>query len=410
MKYVIIQGDGMGDVPLPELGGRTPLDAARTPNMDRIAARGRLGLIHTIPEGLPPGSDVGNLSLFGYDPRKYYTGRSPLEAAAMGIELGQDDVAFRLNLVTLSGQGADEVMDDFAGGHIDSAPAAELVQALSQEMGGGEFRFYPGLSYRHLMVWHGGTTEMQTTPPHDISGKPAGPCQPSGPGADRLREVMARSRQIFAGHPVNAKLRSAEKKTITLGWLWGQGRAPHMPTFRELYRLQGAAISAVDLVRGVATYAGFEIVHVPGATGFLDTDYRAKGEYALRALDGADLVFVHIEAPDEAGHMGDAAEKVKAIEAIDEQVIGPMLAGLPAVGAFKIVVTSDHATPVPLRTHVATPVPFAIATGDQLAGQESDSPKGGGSGLRFNEADAAKAGAVIREGHTLISHLIAYPE
>ncbi len=410
MKYVIIQGDGMGDVPVPELGGRTPLEAAHTPHMDRIAARGRLGLIHTIPEGLPPGSDVGNLSLFGYDPRQYYTGRAPLEAAAMGVDLGQDDVAFRLNLVTLSGEGADEVMDDYAGGHIESAPAAELVQALARELGGGGFRFYPGLSYRHLMVWHGGTTGMRTTPPHDISGKPAGPCWPAGPGAEPLREVMHRSRQVFAGHPANAKLRTAGKKAITLGWLWGQGRAPSMPSFRERHRLRGAAISAVDLVRGVATCAGFDIVHVPGATGFLDTDYRAKGEYALRALDSADLVFVHIEAPDEAGHMGDAAEKVKAIEAIDELVIGPLLAGLPAVGDFKIVVTSDHATPVTLRAHVATPVPFAIATGDQLAGEESDSPKGGGSGLHFNEADAAKAGAVIREGHALISHLIAYPE
>ncbi|MCZ6748095.1 MAG: cofactor-independent phosphoglycerate mutase [SAR324 cluster bacterium] len=402
MKYVIIQGDGMGDEPIAELGGKTPLEAAQTPHFDWVAGQGQIGLLHTIPEGLPPGSDVGNLSLFGYDPALYYTGRSPLEAAAMGVELGPQDVAFRMNLVACVGSGAGETLADYSGGHIDSASAAELVQAVSAELADEEIQFYPGVSYRHLMVWRGGSEAMKTTPPHDITGQAIAGHLPRGDGAQPLLDVMRRSREIFEHHPVNRR-RSAEGGTpVTQVWLWGQGKAPRMPTFEQCHGLKGAVISAVDLVRGLAVYAGFDIVTVPGATAFLDTNYRGKGEHALAALADHDLVFVHIEAPDEAGHMGDVVEKVKAIESIDREIVGPLIEGLPTVGPFKLLITSDHATPVARRTHVAAPVPFAMATGDQL--------RNGKLRKKYGETEAERSGVRIPDGHRVIADLMNYPE
>jgi len=399
MKYVIVQGDGMGDLLDRPDGKPTALEAARTPNLDRVAGCGDYGLIHTIPEGYPPGSDVGNLALFGYDPRRYYTGRSPLEAAAMGVKLGPADVSFRLNLVTLAGEGEAAVMADYSGGHIETEPAAELVGALNEALADGTFQFYPGVSYRHLLVWRNGRQDMTTVGPHDISDQPVAPHLPSGPGSEELRRIMARSRDILADHPVNRARVAAGKAPISQAWLWGQGKAPTMPPFRKLYGLSGAAISAVDLVRGVALYAGFDLIRVPGATGFLDTDYAAKGEYALRALDDHDLVFVHIEAPDEAGHMGDRPEKIKAIEAIDEKIIGPLLHRLPRVGPFRLLVTSDHATPISLRTHTRDPVPYAIVGDAQLAVEAS--PR------KYGEREAGATGNVVRDGFTVIGRLLA---
>jgi len=392
----------MGDEPIPSLGNRTPLEAAHTPNLDRIAGCGRFGLLHTIPQGFPPGSDVGNLSLFGYDPARYYTGRSPLEAAAMGIQLREEDVAFRLNLVTTSGQGDHIRMEDYSAGHIESAEAAQLVKALALQLGSDTLFFYPGVSYRHLLVWRGGPLDMTTIPPHDITGKPAQPHLPVGPGADTLRDIMARSREILADHPVNRKRAAQGKGVATQAWLWGQGKAPSMPTFQQLFNLKGAAISAVDLVRGVAVYAGFDILPVPGITGYLDTDYRAKGEYALAALKTHDLVFIHIEAPDEAGHMGNAAEKVKAIESIDQLIAGPLLENLPSLGPFNILVTSDHATPVHLRTHTPAPVPFAMASHTQLAAKSQP--------VKYGETEAAHTGVEIPQGYTIIEQLIHHPQ
>jgi 2,3-bisphosphoglycerate-independent phosphoglycerate mutase len=402
MKYVIIQGDGMGDEPIAALGGRTPLEAARTPAFDAVAGSGRIGLLHTIPAGLPPGSDVGNLSLFGYDPREFYTGRSPLEAAAMGVELGREDVAFRMNLVTLSREDHSDIMEDYSGGHIDSESAAVLVRALAEEMQSGAIQFYPGVSYRHLVVWRHGEETMRTTPPHDISGRPVAPYFPQGQGAERLREIMRRSREIFAEHPLNRERARAGMKPISQAWIWGQGKAPRLPNFRGRYGLKGGTISAVDLVRGVALYAGFDLIPVPGATGFLDTNYRGKGEYALQALQDHDLVFVHIEAPDEAGHMGDAGEKIKAIEAIDREIVGPLLERLPGLGPFKILITSDHATPVERKTHVRAPVPFAMATGDQL--------RSGAAPLKYGESEARRSGVAIPDGHRVIAYFKAYPD
>ncbi len=402
MKYVIIQGDGMGDLLRREEPGETPLEAARTPNFDRLAGSGLFGLIHTIPEGMPPGSDVGNLSLFGYDPARYYTGRAPLEAAAMGVRLGPADVAFRMNLVTLRGHGGDAEMEDFSGGHIETDSAGQFVAALGEAAGNATFEFHPGVSYRHLLVWRGGQEAMETIPPHDITDQPVAPHLPRGEGAGELRRIMETSAELFAAHPLNRERENAGAKPISQVWLWGQGRAPSMPDFESEFHLKGAVISAVDLVRGVAVYAGFDVVHVPGATGFLDTDYRAKGEYALQALKNHDLVFVHVEAPDEAGHMGNREEKIRAIEFIDEKTLGPMLKELPAMGPFKVLVTSDHATPVGLRTHSHDPVPFAMATSTQLDGEAP--PR------KYGESEARKSGVEIAQGHSIIARLLAWPE
>ncbi|MBI3993060.1 MAG: cofactor-independent phosphoglycerate mutase [Candidatus Lambdaproteobacteria bacterium] len=399
MKYLILQGDGMGDMRGDD-GQPTPLETAHTPHFDRIAGSGEFGLIHTIPQGYPPGSDVGNLSLFGYDPHHYYTGRSPLEAAAMGVELGPDDIAFRLNLVTLSGRNGQEVMDDYSSGHIDSESAARIVATINDELSDGTFQFYPGVSYRHLLVWRQGLERMTTTPPHDITGRPIADYLPQGPGAEELRRIMTASRGLLAGHPVNKARVAAGQRPVSLAWLWGQGRKPAMDTFESRYHLRGACISAVDLVRGVAVNAGFEIIHVPGATGFLDTDYAAKGRYALKSLGSVDVMFLHVEAPDEAGHMGDRAAKVQAIEAIDEKILGPLLKQLPLMGPFKIMLVSDHATPVALRTHTPNPVPYAMATGERLAA--------GCASVKYGETEAARSGHVIRNGHEVIRRLIDF--
>ncbi|MDH5751360.1 MAG: cofactor-independent phosphoglycerate mutase [Deltaproteobacteria bacterium] len=399
MKYVIIQGDGMGDIRGSSSGATTPLEAARTPSFDKVAGCGRLGLLHTIPEGYPPGSDVGNLALFGYDPRRFYTGRSPLEAAAMNVGLGERDVAFRLNLVSTRDDGAGLLMDDFSGGHVDSESAAKMVKTLDEQLGNSRFQFYPGVSYRHLMVWRDGLLKMTTTPPHDISDQPLAGHLPVGEGAGELIRIMEASRELLTGHPANLARVSQGHKPISQAWLWGQGLAPEMPRFKDLHGLSGAVISAVDLVRGVAIYAGFEIIQVPGITGFIDTDYSAKGRYALKALQTHDLVFVHIEAPDEAGHMGSREEKIKAIEEIDTRIVAPLLEQLPALGPFKILITSDHATPVSLKTHSLDPVPFAMASGEQLAR--------GGTSRKFGEEQAGNTGDVIGDGYRVIKELLA---
>jgi 2,3-bisphosphoglycerate-independent phosphoglycerate mutase len=402
MKYVIIQGDGMGDRRADARGATTPLEAARTPHFDRVAGCGRFGLIHTIPQGYPPGSDVGNLSLFGYDPRLYYTGRSPLEAAAMGVRLGAQDVAFRMNLVTLTGPPEEPRMADYSAGHIPSADAARIVADLNERLADESFQFYPGVSYRHLLVWRKGCQDMHTTPPHDITDRPVRGHLPSGEGAAQLRRIMDASRALLAEHPVNCERLAAGLPPVSQVWLWGQGRAPSMPSFASLHGLRGACISAVDLVRGVAVYAGFDIVHVPGATGYIDTDYAAKGRYAIKALAEHDLVFVHIEAPDESGHMGSREEKIRAIESIDRLIVGPLLEQLPALWDFKLCITSDHATPVALRTHTPDAVPFAMVAGSQLGAPPRR--------VKYGEADAAASGVSIEDGHTVIERLLAYPD
>ncbi len=356
-KYVIIVPDGAADHPLEELGGLTPLEAARLPNMDFIASDGACGTAVTVPEGLPAGSDVANLSLLGYDPRTYYCGRGPLEAASLGVEIGEGEYAFRCNLITVE----DERIADYSAGHVSTGEARELMESVQAELGGPGVRFHPGMSYRHLMIIEGDWSSTACTPPHDVVGSPLAEVEPRGPGAERLVELIDRSREVLEDHPVNRARREAGKHPANRIWFWGQGRNPAMPTLKERYGLSGAVITAVDLIRGLGILAGMDPIEVPGATGYLDTDYDAKARYAAQALKEHDLVYIHVEAPDEAGHEGLVEEKVKALENIDRCIVCRMLDEAPRFGEdFRILVIPDHPTPIPLRTHIAEPVPFAL--------------------------------------------------
>jgi len=397
MKYVILLGDGMSDQAIAELEGKTPLQAAKTPNMDFMARRGTLGLAQTVPVGYPPGSDVANLSMFGYNPELCYTGRSPLEAASMGVELGPDDVAFRINLVHLEARGGRLTMDDYSAGHISTADGRELVQDLQRQLGNEEFSFHPGVSYRHLLVWHGGRTQIKATPPHDITGQDIITFLPKGDGAEKLIDLMNSSQMIFHNHPQYK--RRCEKGEIPANsiWPWGQGKAPAMDTFQSRFGLSGAVISAVDLIKGIGVYAGLDIIEVPGATGYLDTNFRGKAAAALEALKERDFVFVHVEAPDEASHSGKLADKLQAIECFDEQVVGPVLEGIRQFGEYRILCAPDHPTPVELMTHTSDPVPFVIYSGE-------DAVKPGVAG--YDEVSAAATGIKISEGFRLMEQLL----
>ncbi|MGZ3510534.1 MAG: cofactor-independent phosphoglycerate mutase [Candidatus Binataceae bacterium] len=399
MKYIIIHGDGMADWPCDELGGKTPLEAANKPNMDLLATRGELGLVATIPAGMPSGSDVGTMTMLGYDPARYHTGRAPIEAASQGIEMAPDDVVFRMNLVSLK-PGADGalVMDDFTAGHITTEEAAAIVADLSAQLSDDGIEFHNGVSYRHLMVWHGGPAATRLTPPHDITGKPSGPHLPEGEGAERLRKIMDRAAAILREHPVNRARIAAGKPAATSVWFWGQGRRPAVPTLKERFGVEGSVISAVDLVNGLGRLAGLERITVPGATGFLDTDYAAKARYGLKSLERHDFLLLHIEAPDEAGHMGRADLKRDAIERIDELIIGPLLRDLPALGDFRLLLMPDHATPCKLKTHSNEPVPFAML---------GSSSSKGAVARRYTEAEAARTGVAVTDGYRLIESLLA---
>jgi 2,3-bisphosphoglycerate-independent phosphoglycerate mutase len=401
VKYVIIHGDGMADWPCAELDGRTPLEAARKPNMDSIAARGRLGMVATIPTGMAPGSDVGTMTMLGYDPARYHTGRAPIEAASMGIALGPDDVVFRMNLVALAaGAGGAPEMLDFTSGHITSEEAALIVADLRAALAGDGIEFFNGVSYRHLMVWRDGEPGATLTPPHDITGQPVAGHLPEGPGAGRLRALMERAAAILKDHPVNRARREAGKCAATDVWFWGQGKRPAVPTLRERFGVEGSVISAVDLVNGLGRLAGLELIKVPGATGYLDTDYAAKGRYGIDALKRRDFLLLHIEAPDEAGHMGRADLKAEAIERIDELIVGPLLRALPDFGEWALLLMPDHATPSKLKTHSSEPVPFAIIR----AGDD-----GSNAGRRYTEADAARTGVEVHAGYKLIETLFGAP-
>jgi 2,3-bisphosphoglycerate-independent phosphoglycerate mutase len=358
MKYVVVLPDGVADVPIKELGGKTPLEVAKHPNMDWIAREGVVGLARTIPAGFKPGSDVGCMSVFGYDPRKYYTGRAPLEAAAQHIALGSSDVAFRCNTVTVQ----DGILADYSAGHIESEDSAELIKTANERLNKYGLRFHPGVSYRHLAVIAGAEyATTQCTPPHDISGKPIDPYLPSGVGSELLREVMRQSAVLLKDHPVNKRRLQQGKTPATMFWFWGQGTAAAFPPFRQQYGLRGGCISAVDIVRGLGRLVGFDIIPVPGITGYFDTNYQGKAEYALKALEDHDFVLVHVEPTDEAGHMGDARKKIQAIEDTDRLVVGTLLEGLKRRNQpFAVMVVPDHPTSTALKTHIDEPVPFAI--------------------------------------------------
>ena len=393
MKYAVLIGDGMADEPLEKLGGRTPLEVADIPNMREIARKGQTGLIRTIPPGMPPGSDVATLSVLGYDPKKYYSGRAPLEAAKLGIKLGPGEVAFRCNLITVEG----ESIADYAGGHITSEEAGELMALLGRQMSTPTVRFYPGVGYRHICVMKGADmVGVDCTPPHDVIGQPVKNHMPRGDGAGLLVDLMERSRDLLEGHEINKTRLSRGQRPANMIWLWGQGVTPQMPSFKDRFGVEGSVISAVDLLNGIAKLVGLELVEVPGATGYYDTNYEGKGTYAIKSLEERDFVLVHVEAPDEAGHNGDLDQKIEAIENFDRLVVGPLMRTLGDGPHYRLMVLPDHPTPIRLRTHTGDPVPFA------WCGQGI--PGSGAQG--FSERGAASSRLRVDEGHMLMGRFI----
>ncbi|HET6773300.1 MAG TPA: cofactor-independent phosphoglycerate mutase [Acidimicrobiales bacterium] len=383
MKYVICVPDGCADEPLGALGGRTPLEVASMPTLDRLAARGEVGRAAVIPPGMPPGSDVGNMSILGYDPGRYHTGRAPIEAAALGLQLRPDQVAYRCNLVTV---GRDGTMVDFAGGHPSSDEAAEVIDALDAALGrgaGGEVEFHAGVQYRHIVVAPESWADAICFPPHDLTGKAA--AMPRGPASLRLIELMDASRAIVGPSPLAANQ----------VWLWGQGHQPRLPSFASVTGRTGALVTAVDLIRGLGVLTGMEVVEVPGATGWFDTDYEAKRDAALATLAaGADVFLLHVEATDEAGHAGNLDEKVKALEAWDTRILDGLVEGLDALGPWRLLLLPDHPTPVALRTHTTDPVPYL------LVDSADDGPGG-------TYSEAATAGCTPVPGHEMLGRLLA---
>jgi 2,3-bisphosphoglycerate-independent phosphoglycerate mutase len=386
-KFAIIILDGASDQPQEQLERRTPLQAARKPALDRLAREGICGLARMVPESAPtPGSVVAVLSILGYDPSKYDTGRAPLEAAAMGLPMDPEDVAFRCNLVTTDG----ERLLDYSGGEVTTEEARDLIGALNQKLADRRLRFFPGISYRHLMVWRQGPVEVKLTPPHDIQGEPFEPHLPAGDGEDRLRSLIWNSLELLDGHEVNRRRRDEGKLPANMVWFWDQGRAVSLPSFSLRWGVTGAVIAAVDLVRGLGKCAGLKVLSVPGATGNLKTDFAAKGRAAVEALDHYDLVVVHIEAPDEASHQGDLEGKIWAIEQIDHQIAAPLARRLAAAPSSRMLALADHETRLSLRTHTREPVPFAMSW------PRPDVAEG------FDEVSAAATGRQVEEGHRLI--------
>lgn len=362
MKYIVLLGDGMSDWPLEDLSGKTPLEAAYKPNMDALAKRSSLGMVYNVPQGMPAGSDVANLSVFGFDPREFYTGRSPLEAISMGIRLADDDIALRCNLVTLSDEAdySHRTMLDYSAGEITTQEAGELIGAVAEALNGNGLSFYPGVSYRHCLVWKKGPMDIQLTPPHDISGKSIKDHLPKGNGSDLINDLMRKSVDILKDHPVNKKRIERGLNPATSIWLWGQGRKPAIPLFVEKYGLCGSVISAVDLIKGIGIASGMKAVEVEGATGNIHTNFKGKAEAALKELrEGRDFVYIHVEAPDECGHQGQLKDKIRSIELIDRDVLGVLLKGLEGED-YSLLILPDHPTPIAIKTHSSDPVPYLI--------------------------------------------------
>jgi 2,3-bisphosphoglycerate-independent phosphoglycerate mutase len=360
MKYVILVGDGMGDYPLPEYENKSPLQVANIPTIRGIAGTGEVRMVQTVPAGMTPGSDVCNMALLGYDAAENYTGRAAIECAGAGIPMQADEVAYRCNLVTV----ADGKMDDYSAGHITTEEGRALVTTLAEKLNRPGRTFHPGIQYRHLLVMQNGPVKIETQPPHDIAGKPAAEHLPSGERAAELRELMEASKEIFAAHPVNKRRVEEGKKPATQIWLWGQGSSMQLPSYEKLYGLSGRVITAVDLVKGLGNLTGLVPVEVPGATGFVDTNYDGKRDAAFKVLEENDVVYVHVEAPDECGHAGDAALKIKAIEDFDLRIVKPVFEWLEARGEeYRLMLCTDHRTPVALKGHTEEPVPMAVLNG-----------------------------------------------
>lgn len=398
MKYIVILCDGMADEPLEELGGKTPLEAARTANMDRLAEKAEIGMVRTVPDGMAPGSDTANLSVIGYDPKKYYSGRSPLEALSIGAEMGDKDVSFRCNLVTLSEEEnsyEERVILDHSSGEIPTDEAAVLLDALKKGLEREEYAFYTGTSYRHLLIQKEGKV-VELTAPHDILTRRIGEYLPKD---QVLREMMVRSYDILKDHPINVQRRKEGKNPANSAWFWGAGTRPALTSFEEKNGVKGAMISAVDLLKGIAVGAGMHNIIVEGANGGLHTNYAGKAQAAVKALteDGFDFVYVHIEAPDEMGHQGSAENKIKAIEYIDDQVVGPVAEALRAAGTdFRMLILPDHPTPVRVRTHTSDPVPYLLY----------DSTKAAEGSGTYSEKTGKQSGKMLEEGYRLIDHLL----
>ena len=395
-KYIVLVGDGMSDYPIEGLGMRTPLEAARTPNMDFIAKNGCLGRAKTIPDKMTPASDVANLSILGYDPKKYYSGRGPLEAANLGVELEEDDVAFRCNLITAGG----DTLLDYSAGHIKSAEAEKLIKFIDQKLGSNKLRFFPGVSYRHLLlVKRGAELKLQNLKclaPHDISGQSIKKNLPKGDNADLIIKLMLDSKEILGLHEINQVRLDLKENPANMIWLWGQGVKPSMPKFVDKFGLSGSVISAVDLIKGLGHILGLEVINVPGATGYYDTDYEGKARAAIKSLKKNDFVFVHVEAPDEAGHNGDLREKLTAIERFDQLVVGSFLEYCKDKDDFRLMVLPDHATPLALKTHTAEAIPFVIYGKDIPAGNF----------LNYSEKEAQKSQLYFEHGDQLMEYFI----
>ncbi|MFH1397932.1 MAG: cofactor-independent phosphoglycerate mutase [Candidatus Omnitrophota bacterium] len=396
MKYIVLVADGMADYPIAELGNRTPLEASRTPNMDYIARQGRLGRVKTIPENMIPASDVANISILGYDPKIYYTGRGPLEAANLGIEMEGDDVAFRCNLVTI----ANDKMIDYSSGHISSKEASVLIKAVNHNLGSDKFKFYPGISYRHLLLVKKSADEqlekINCVAPHDIFEQNIVKFLPKGKNSDNLIKLMRDSQKVLEAHEINQVRIDLKENPANMIWLWGQGKKPDLPKFTDKYGLSGSVISAVDLIKGLGKVIGLNVINVAGATGYYDTDYKGKANAAIRSLENNDFVFVHVEAPDEAGHNGDLREKITAIERFDQLVVGTILEAFKRKKNFKIMVLPDHATPVSLKTHTSDVICFGIF-GKGIIGRGF---------LNYSEKEAAKSDLYFDKGHELMDYFI----
>jgi 2,3-bisphosphoglycerate-independent phosphoglycerate mutase len=391
-KYAIIIPDGAADEPIERLGNKTALEAADIPNMDKISMQGRQGIVRTVPTGMEPGSDVAQMSLLGYDPQRYYSGRAPIEAAARDIKLSADDWVFRCNLITI----ADGKMADHSAGHISTKEAGKLIEELQSQLGSDRIRFHAGVSYRHLTVFKGLDFDVQTYPPHDHIGKSIEKILPRGKGSERLIDLMARSQQLFKNHDINQVRKDLGENQVSSIWFWGQGKRTQMDSFENRFGIRGVAITAVDLARGLAKLIGFDLIEVPGATGFFDTNYQGKSDAAIESLNKYDLVFVHIEAPDEASHEGNAELKKKAIEQIDKYIVGPVFEALQSYKSWRILVAPDHPTPVAGCAHSSEPVPFAIA-GDNISGVTP---------MAFSEANAARSGLKINNGFELMEYFL----
>ncbi|HCS73718.1 MAG TPA: cofactor-independent phosphoglycerate mutase [Clostridiales bacterium] len=400
MKYIIVLGDGMADYPISQLGNKTPLQAANKPNMDNFARFGEVGLVSTIPPTLSPGSDVANLSVLGYDPVKYYTGRSPLEAISMGVPMAKDDVAFRTNLVTLSEAKnyMERIMLDHSCDEITTEESVPLIEEVNRHFKNDFLSFYKGVSYRHCLLWKNGSLDFELTPPHDIRDQKIAPYLPKGKNSDIILQMMQESTHFLSNHPINRERIRRGLNPANSIWIWGQGKKPLLPSFFDLHSLKGAVISAVDLVKGLGLSAGMESIDVEGATGTLDTNYAGKLEAALQALkDGKDFVYLHVEAPDECGHRGEVDNKVRAIELIDEKVISPLLEGLEQYYDYKLMVLPDHATPLSTKTHSSDPAPYVIF---QKSRQQLTANTG------YDEVSAKNSGIHQESGPALLSRFL----